>query len=138
MAQKIKQPTKNKMIQSLYTYWLVEGDQGFWVFDFPSLAVEKEPFVSGIPEILEMLLAPDPVALEEIKRKGFVILFDGHSKECPDALKSQGIILNKLRAESGGTIYQLEGTSFEGWLCPVLNKFFSESPERIFVAFARL
>ena len=47
-------------------YW----DLGTWVFDDPSTELVREPFVSGVPEMIDDLVADIPNA-----RQGFRLLF---------------------------------------------------------------
>ena len=118
------------MIQALYTYHVIEDNQPFWVFDFPALGVSKEPFVSGIPEMIEFVLGTKGVA--RAKQNGFVLLFEGKDENQFDTALDGGLTIERVRHENNGTVYKLKHIiPMEGWLCPVLNKFFPESPKFI-------
>ena len=134
------------MVQALYVYNHNEPDTtnvggratgtDFWVFDFPSLQVTKEPFVGGIDTLIDLILGS---GVARAKEKGFILLFEGSSSQdpIPPAL-SDGFELQRVRPEAGGTIYRHMSFGLEGWLCPVLNKFFPESPERLRVKIVAL
>jgi len=93
---------------------------GMWVFDDPSVELEREPFVSGIPEMIDELTKDIPNA-----EKGFLMTFS--ENRFPD----HQIVLEKNVEEDGGTWYTL-GDS-KGWLCPALLKYFPEAPEQIYI-----
>ena len=94
---------------------------GTWVFDDKQHGLVKEPFVSGIPQIINQ-------AVKGIKNaaSGFRLLFS--DKRFPGA----SIVLNRLNLESGGCWYALDGTDKKGWLCPAMFHYFDSPPEQIF------
>lgn len=98
-------------------YW-----QNMWVFDDERVALVKEPFVMGIPEIINKAVAhlPNPKA-------GFTVLFNN------TGLPSADLILTKINSESGGTWYEHEETGMKGWLCPALFKYYPTAPEKIYI-----
>jgi hypothetical protein len=93
-----------------------------WVFDDDRVGLAKEPFVSGIPEIIDNAVAhlPNPQA-------GFTVLFNN------TGIPSADVVLKKLDIESGGTWYEQEGTGLKGWLCPALFKYYPQAPERLYI-----
>src|SRR5262245_48283809 len=105
---KITRPPQNSiMVISPYRYL------GTWVFDDPQAGLKREPFVAGIPEMIDRLVADIPDA-----EKGFRMLFSaqpfpGHQKK-----------LAWIRADESktGNWYRLEDPPMEGWLCPSLFK----------------
>lgn len=97
-------------------YW----HAGTWVFDDPDRGLVKEPFVSGIPEMIDELVRDIPDA-----RAGFRLLFSatpfpGHQS-----------VFARHRSEFGGTWYR-GGAGAEGWLCPALFKYFDEAPAELY------
>jgi hypothetical protein len=93
-----------------------------WVFDDPSVGLKAEPFVSGIPEMIDTLVKPIWNA-----EHGFRLLFSaqpfpGHQAE-----------LIRVRSEYGGPWYRWSETNMEGWLCPALSKYFPEPPAALYV-----
>jgi len=104
-------------------YW----HQGFWVFDDESAGLCKEPFVCGVPEMIDDLVEEIPNA-----RSGFRLLFSsapfpGYQRE-----------LTWVREEYEGNWYKLESQQIEGWLCPALFRYFESAPERLYVKADRL
>jgi hypothetical protein len=101
-------------------YWLESAQT--WVFDDAAVDLSQEPFVNGIPEMINELVEGIPHA-----REGFRLLFSadpfpGHQRK-----------LTRVREEYGGWWYSLDDTRAEGWLCPALFRYFEEAPEEIYV-----
>ena len=48
--------------------------EGMWVFDDASTGLVREPFVAGVPEILEALLVQQGIPVKEAD-KGFCLIF---------------------------------------------------------------
>jgi hypothetical protein len=95
--------------------------QHTWVFDDEKVGLVQEPFVSGIPEMIDLLVQDIPNA-----SRGFKFLFS--EKPFP---KYQ-IELVWVRQEYGGNWYRWQANNMEGWLCPALFKYFSEAPKKIY------
>jgi hypothetical protein len=94
---------------------------GMWVFDDPAVGLVREPFVAGVPEIIDAAVRDIPDAA-----KGFNLIFSaspfpGHQVE-----------LEWLREEHGGNWYRWTATGQEGWLCPALFKYFDAAPRRLY------
>lgn len=96
--------------------------KGVWVFDDENVALNREPFVAGIPEVLESITKS--AGLKEPER-GFQLTFSAH--EFPGAK----YILTRKEQCGGGYYYSYNG--IQGWLCPALFKYFHEAPEKIYV-----
>ena len=97
-------------------------DHGTWVFDDASAGLVKEPFVAGVPEMIDVLVKDIPNA-----DKGFRLLFSakpfpGHQKE-----------LTWLRGDSGGNYYTLNDPPMEGWICPAMFKYYTKAPTKLYV-----
>jgi hypothetical protein len=92
-----------------------------WVFDDPAVGLQAEPFVSGIPEMIDVLVKAIPHA-----ERGFRLLFS----ERP--FPGYHVGLMRLRSEYGGNWYRWTATNMEGWLCPALFKYFPEPPARLY------
>jgi len=99
-------------------YWF----EGTWVFDDPSVGLVREPFVSGVPEMIDELVEDIPDARSGFRLTFSVGPFPGYQQE-----------LIWVREEFGGHWYRSEDPPMEGWLCPALFKYFDEPPERIYV-----
>lgn len=102
----------------IHPYW----DRGTWVFDDDAVGLVKEPFVAGIPEMINDLVKDIPDA-----RKGFKMLFS--ASPFPGYQRK----LKWSRTEMGGNWYTLEGENQEGWLCPALFKYFEQAPQELYV-----
>lgn len=97
--------------------------EGAWVFDEPRVGLHREPFVAGVTEMIDRLVAAIPDAA-----KGFRLLFASFPFE------GQQTSLIWVRADPvEGHWYRAEDQGDEGWLCPALFWFFSASPQRIYV-----
>ncbi len=99
-------------------YWA----DGMWVFDDSAVGLVKEPFVLGVPEMIDDLVKDIPDA-----GNGFKLLFSpspfpGYQKE-----------LTWLREEVGGNWYSQKDPPMEGWLCPAMFRYFDEAPKKIYV-----
>ena len=99
-------------------YWW----QGTWVFDDESVGLDKEPFVQGVPEMIDDLVKDIPNA-----RSGFRLLFS--------SLPFSGyqVELTRVREEYGGHWYRAKDEGAEGWLCPALFRYFETAPESLYV-----
>jgi hypothetical protein len=104
-------------IQVIAPYW----SHGTWVFDDPGRGLTREPFVSGIPEMIDALVADIPDA-----RQGFRLLFS----ETPFPGYQQ--VFDWTRGDLGGNWYRCENPAMEGWLCPALFKYFPEAPKKLY------
>ena len=96
--------------------------QNMWVFDDERVGLVKEPFVMGIPEMIDKAVAHLSNA-----EQGFTILFNNTGLPLAD------LVLTKLNTDSGGTWYEQEGTGMKGWLCPALFKYYPEAPDRLYI-----
>ena len=104
-------------------YWY----QGTWVFDDESVGLDKEPFVAGVPEMIDELVTDIPDA-----RSGFRLLFS--SVPFP----GYQLELARVKEEYGGYWYRVNNQSAEGWLRPALFRYFETAPEIIYVKAERL
>jgi hypothetical protein len=92
------------------------------LFDDPSTELTREPFVAGVPEIIDHLVKDIPNA-----ENGFRMLFSG--KPFPGYMMK----VTWIRAEMSGNWYHSEELDMKGWLCPALFKYFEEAPKEIYV-----
>ena len=98
-------------------YWY----EGTWVFDDASVGLDREPFVSGVPEMIDYIVQDISEA-----RKGFRLTFSASS------FPGHQAALEWVREEDGGNWYRLADSSMEGWLCPALLKYFETAPQMIY------
>ncbi len=100
-------------------YW--SDDLATWVFDDPAVGLEREPFVNGAEKVLDLLTQDFPDA-----RDGFRLIFS----DSPFAGFQRSFTL--MGEENGGRWYSLDNSTMEGWLCPMLFKYFTEAPARLY------
>jgi hypothetical protein len=96
-------------------------DRGDWVFDDESVGLKREPFVFGMPEMIDKYVQDIPGA-----KHGFKLYFSA------SPFPSHTASLTWLRPEYEGNWYQWDSNGQEGWLCPALFKYFDAPPEKIF------
>jgi hypothetical protein len=99
-------------------YWY----QDTWVFDDASKGLDKEPFVQGIPQMIDYLVNDIPNA-----RSGFVLLFSSQT------FARYQVELTRVREENGGYWYKVKDYPVEGWLCPALFRYFDDAPESLYI-----
>lgn len=107
-------------IQVIAPYWLEEADT--WVFDDDRVGLVQEPFISGVPQMIDSLVAEIPDA-----RRGFRLLFS--SSPFPGNQRK----LSWVREEMGGNWYRADEPPREGWLCPALFRYFEAAPAELYV-----
>jgi hypothetical protein len=109
-------PTNAIMVIAPYWY------NGTWVFDDPAVGLRREPFVAGVPEMIDLLVTEIPDSKE-----GFRLLFSANS--FPGYQKK----LAWLRGDSGGNYYQLDNPPMEGWICPAMFRYYKTPPPALYV-----
>jgi len=98
-------------------------DNGVWMFDDETEGLVREPFVCGIPEMVELLVADI-----QDSENGFTLYFS--DQEFPGFQ----IKVDLVEPEAGGNWYRLTvgGAETKGWLCPALLKYFATAPATIY------
>lgn len=109
-------PQNSILIIAPYRY------QGTWVFDDDSVGLVREPFVSGVPEMIDVLVQDIPQANEGFRLLFSARPFPGHQKK-----------LRWLRGDSQGNFYEMDDPRMEGWICPALFKYYSTPPRELYV-----
>ena len=100
-------------------YW----DGYTWVFDDESVGLVREPFVTGVPQIIDYLVCDTSNA-----DSGFRMTFSDI------AFPSYTHSIEWVREESGGNWYHLTGdVEMDGWLCPALSQYFSTAPAVLYL-----
>ncbi len=113
----------SNQIQIISPYWL----HGTWVFDDPVVGLTQEPFVCGVPEMIDDLVADIPTA-----RQGFRLLFS--ARPFPGFQRK----LTWVREEMEGNWYKADEPPMEGWLCPALFRYFEAAPAELYVKAERI
>jgi hypothetical protein len=101
--------------------------QGTWVFDDSSAGLVREPFVAGVPEMIDVLVKDLPNASDGFRLLFSAQPFPGHQKT-----------LTWLRGDMGGNYYAMDDPRMEGWICPALFKYYEKAPARLYVKAERL
>lgn len=101
--------------------------RGTWVFDDETVGLKQEPFVSGMPEMIDDLVRFMPKA-----EQGFRLLFS--LAEFPGYHRK----IEWVKEEFGGNWYFDSMSGLTGWLCPALFKYFDKAPAAIYVKAERL
>ncbi|MDA0832100.1 MAG: hypothetical protein O2955_08365 [Planctomycetota bacterium] len=96
--------------------------EGTWVFDDESTGLVREPFVAGVPEMIDALVSDIPHADEGFRLLFSARAFPGHQKK-----------LSWLRGDAGGNYYELDDPKMEGWICPAMFKYYETAPQELFV-----
>ena len=94
---------------------------GTWVFDDPSRGLSQEPFVAGIPKVIDKIVKDIPDSAEGFRLLFSAYPFPGHTHT-----------LVWQRKGSGGNWYECPQLQMEGWLCSALLKYFKEAPKTIY------
>ena len=111
----VYRPSNALMVIAPYRY------AGTWVFDDAAVGLHREPFVAGIPEMIDDMVKDIPEA-----DKGFRLLFatqpfPGHTQK-----------LTWRRGDKSGNWYYSAQYAKEGWLCPGLFKYYAEAPKELY------
>ncbi len=119
--------SKNSILVINPYYW-----NGMWVFDDSRTGLIREPFVAGADLLIEHQF--NKMRVLEQGKNGFVAIFS--KIPFPD----YQIELSFKEFDHMGTVYTTSETNFKNssgenqiWLCPALNLYFSDSPEKLFV-----
>ena len=95
---------------------------GTWVFDDDHFGLVREPFVAGVPEMIDRLVADIPDA-----DKGFRLTFS--ARPFPDYDQK----LTWVRGDMQGNYYKTGDPPVEGWICPALFHYYETAPPELYV-----
>ena len=109
-------PANSIMVISPYDY------DGTWVFDDDRVGLVREPFVGGVPEMIDVLVADIPDAKDGFRLTFSAKPFPGYEKK-----------LTWLRGNMDGNYYELDDPPMEGWICPALFRYYEEPPAELYV-----
>jgi hypothetical protein len=93
---------------------------GTWVFDDARAGLVREPFVAGVPEMIDEMVAGIPGATNGFRLLFSVQPFPGYQKK-----------FVWVRGDMGGNYYRMEGTQREGWLCPAMFRYYQTPPKEL-------
>lgn len=92
-----------------------------WMFDDEPLGLVQEPFVSGAPEIIDILVQEISNVDEGFNLLSSALPFPGYQAE-----------LIWVKEEYNGNWYRPNQVNKEGWLCPAMFKYFDETPKKLY------
>jgi hypothetical protein len=95
---------------------------GMWVFDDPRAGLVQEPFVAGVDNMIDRVVAD----LHDADH-GFTMIFSG------SPFPGHQFRLDWRRADSSGNWYYSAELDMEGWLCGALLRYFREAPQELYV-----
>lgn len=110
----------SNQIKAIAPYW--HDDIETWVFDDESVGLNQEPFVQGVPEMIDDLTKD----IENAK-SGFRLIFSA------EAFPGYQRRLDFVAPEMGGAWYDEAESNLRGWLCPALFRYFDRPPKAIYV-----
>jgi len=96
--------------------------EGTWVFDDPDVDLLREPFVAGMPEMIDELVKDIGDA-----HTGFRLLFS--DRPFPEYQWR----MTRMKEEMGGYWYRVEALEMRGWLCPAMFRYFENAPGEIYI-----
>ena len=100
-------------------YWY----NGTWVFDDGRVGLVREPFVAGVPEMIDHVVRDIAAARNGFRMTFSDIPFPGYTHS-----------LEWVKEEAGGNWYRMcGGLKMEGWLCPALFHYFTSAPEFLYM-----
>ena len=105
-------------IMVISPYW----SNGTWVFDDERTGLVREPFLAGVPEMIDVLVEGIPTA-----RDGFRLTFSANP--FPDFDKK----LVWLCGDTQGNYYKFDDSPMEGWICPAMFKYYEKAPPELYV-----
>lgn len=100
---------------------------GGWVFDDERRGLVEEPFVFGMPAIIDKVVGD-----VECQRCRFIF----SDKEMPE----YDLVLKKMKdkPEIIGAWYESPQLKMSGWLCPALGLYFKVPPESIYIKVGKI
>lgn len=108
-------------INTIYPYRTQAG----WAFDDEEVGLNAEPFIAGIPEIIDGIVGDRDEFVAHISHS-VIPNYTGHLvKLNPTKVAEEG-----CTPDTGW--YMLEGTDQIGWLCPATLKYFKDYPDSIY------
>jgi hypothetical protein len=105
-------------IMVIAPYWY----NGTWVFDDPDAGLKREPFVAGVPEMIDLLVKDIPESKDGFRLTFAANPFPGFQKK-----------LTWLRGDSGGNYYKLDDPPMEGWICPAMFRYYKSAPQALYI-----
>jgi hypothetical protein len=96
--------------------------QGFWLFDDPSVGIQREPLTGGADHFLDFLTEGIPNATRGCRLEFSNESFPGHTAH-----------FTRSRPQYGGYSYSWAERGLEGWFGPAFLKHFESVPADLYV-----
>lgn len=98
-----------------------------WVFDDRSKGIKNEPFVAGVPTVIDQILLR-----KQITDSSVMALFSGEDFPGTD------VALEFEKLDKNGAWYQLNG--MRGWFCPCFWNYFDKKdpPKKLYISLERV
>lgn len=119
MSKVILKDKTGNQINVIYPYRTKSG----WAFDDEEVGLQGEPFVMGIPEIIDGIVGGKDTFTAYIS-KDPIPFFTAFLQKVTDVPQKY--------LPNGEGWYELNGSGLVGWLCPATLKYFKEYPETIY------
>ncbi|QDT69998.1 hypothetical protein MalM25_29420 [Planctomycetes bacterium MalM25] len=126
MAPSYRAPQNSLLVLAPYQY------NGAWVFDDDRVGLVREPFVAGVPEMIDVLVEDIDEPAEGFRLTVSANPFPGYEAK-----------LGWLRGDRQGNYYQLDeppawmseedDVPEECWICPALFKYYDSAPKALYV-----
>ncbi len=116
VATPVRPPQNAILVIAPYRY------NGTWVFDDTRFGLQREPFVAGVPEMIDVLVADIPDADQGFRLTFSANPFPGYDKK-----------LTRTRSDGVGNFYRIDDPPMEGWICPAMFKYYAEAPPELYV-----
>lgn len=118
---------------------------GVWVFDDEQYQLEREPFIKGASEGIDLLLAQANIPLHEA-RDGFLLTFSRGPFAGATRCELVGPSTFQIWTPDDGWVEMTHGHDYrlmlfvphDLWLCPALLHYFEEAPPVLYAAASRL
>ncbi len=95
---------------------------GTWVFDDEAVGLRREPFVAGVPAMIDALVKDIPRAGDGFRLTFSANPFPGYQKH-----------LKWVRGDALGNYYKLDDPPMEGWICPAMFRYYQAPPRNLYV-----
>jgi hypothetical protein len=95
---------------------------GTWVFDDAAAGLRREPFVGGVPQMMDYLVRDIPNATNGFRLLFSTQMFPGYQQK-----------LVWVRPGGAGNYYRIESPPMEGWICPALFRYYRTAPKELYV-----
>lgn len=102
-----------------------------WVFDDPEKGITKEALVMGIDDMITQLAKQQHIKHASV---GMILRFS------EDPFREQQLHLEWLCKDESmqGNWYHCPELDHQGWLCPVLYRYYDVAPQRLYASLGEL